>query len=118
LKQSPVQRGRMGVGTVHHIAWSAKDNEDHVDWQSYIMNQGYQVTEVKDRNYFNAIYFREDGEILFEVATDPPGFMIDETYDSLGQSLKLPPQYEVYREQLELRLIPIKVKAEGELENE
>lgn len=118
LKQSPVPRGRMGVGTVHHIAWRAKDNEDHVDWQSYIMNQGFHVTEVKDRNYFNAIYFREYGEILFEVATDPPGFMIDETYDTLGQSLKLPPQYEMYREQLELRLIPIKVKAEGEIENE
>lgn len=102
--------GQMGVGTVHHIAWRAEDNVDHLEWQKYVMNHGQHVTEVKDRNYFNAIYFREPGEILFEIATDPPGFAYDETSETMGSQLMLPPQYEQDREQLERTLIPIKVR--------
>jgi Glyoxalase/Bleomycin resistance protein/Dioxygenase superfamily. len=74
LKVTPGLRGEMGVGTVHHIAWRAKDDTDHLEWQSYVAEHGQYVTDVKDRNYFNAIYFREPGKILFEIATDPPGF--------------------------------------------
>ncbi|WP_153733622.1 ring-cleaving dioxygenase [Sporosarcina obsidiansis] len=110
LKMVTGIRGTMGVGTVHHIAWRAKDNDDHLEWQEVAMNKGQHVTEVKDRNYFNAIYFRESGEILFEVATDPPGFAHDETPETMGSDLKLPAQYEKFRERLENSLIPIKVR--------
>lgn len=110
VKQTPIGRGEMGVGTVHHIAWRTKDDEDQLDWQQYVSTQGYGVTPVQDRNYFNAIYFREHGEILFEIATDPPGFTHDESYGTMGQELKLPSKYEKYREQLDQRLIPIEVK--------
>lgn len=110
LKVVPSGRGRMGVGTVHHIAWRAIDDQDQLDWQKYVAAHGYGVTPVQDRNYFNAIYFREYGEILFEIATDPPGFAHDESHETMGSQLMLPPQYEQYREQLERRLIPIKVK--------
>lgn len=110
LKLTPIGRGQMGVGTVHHIAWRATDDEDQLEWQKYISAEGYGVTPVQDRNYFNAIYFREHGEILFEIATDPPGFAIDEVHHSMGEKLMLPPQYEKYRSQLEQNLIPIQVK--------
>ncbi|GIO28724.1 ring-cleaving dioxygenase [Ornithinibacillus bavariensis] len=110
IKKIPVDRGQMGVGTVHHIAWRAKDDEDQLDWQRLLAKKGYGVTAVRDRNYFNAIYFREYGEILFEIATDPPGFAHDESYETMGQDLKLPEQYEHYRERLNNSLIPIKVR--------
>mgnify|MGYP003305156263 CR=1 FL=1 len=110
VKQSELAQGIMGVGTVHHIAWRAKDEADHVDWQDYVYNKGYGVTEIKDRNYFNAIYFREYGDILFEIATDTPGFAHDESYETMGQSLKLPTQYESAREKLTPNLIPIEVR--------
>ncbi|SDQ27346.1 ring-cleaving dioxygenase [Carnobacterium viridans] len=110
VKQSALAQGIMGVGTVHHIAWRAKDEADHVDWQDYVYNKGYGVTEIKDRNYFNAIYFREYGDILFEIATDTPGFAHDESYETMGQSLKLPTQYESAREKLITNLIPIEVR--------
>lgn len=110
IKKVAMERGQMGVGTVHHIAWRAKDDEDQLDWQEYVANKGYGVTGVRDRNYFNAIYFREHGEILFEIATDPPGFAHDESYETMGQDLKLPAQYETYRERLNASLIPIKVR--------
>ena len=110
LKLTPIGRGKMGVGTVHHIAWRAKDNEDHLDWQKYVASKGFRVTPVRDRNYFNAIYFREHGEILFEIATDPPGFAHDESFETMGEKLMLPPQYEKYREYLERKLIPIEVR--------
>ncbi|MEC1177419.1 ring-cleaving dioxygenase [Metasolibacillus meyeri] len=102
--------GQMGVGTVHHIAWRAEDDADHVQWQQHVMDHGQHVTEVKDRNYFNAIYFREPGEILFEIATDPPGFAHDETAETMGSELMLPSQYEQHRERLERTLIPIAVR--------
>ncbi|HYK71933.1 MAG TPA: ring-cleaving dioxygenase [Pseudoneobacillus sp.] len=110
LKKTTSGRGLMGVGTVHHIAWRAKDDEDQLDWKNYVESNGYGVTPVKDRNYFNAIYFREHGEILFEIATDPPGFAHDESLDTMGGKLMLPPQYESQREKIERELIPITVK--------
>ncbi|WP_110112145.1 ring-cleaving dioxygenase [Bacillus sp. CGMCC 1.16541] len=102
-------RGLMGAGTVHHIAWRAEDDDNQLAWKSHVEESGYGVTPVQDRNYFNAIYFREHGEILFEIATDPPGFLVDEPFEQLGEELKLPPQYEPHREQIEAILIPVKV---------
>lgn len=110
LKRTSTGRGQMGVGTVHHIAWRAKDDEDQLDWQQYVASKGYGVTPVQDRNYFNAIYFREHGEILFEIATDPPGFAHDESQATMGENLMLPSQYEQYRPQIERRLVPIQVR--------
>lgn len=110
LKRTPIGRGEMGVGTVHHIAWRAEDDQDQLEWQKYVAENGYGVTAVRDRNYFNAIYFREHGEILFEIATDPPGFAHDETFETMGEKLMLPEQYEPRREQIERVLIPFQVR--------
>ncbi|MDY0395062.1 ring-cleaving dioxygenase [Virgibacillus halophilus] len=110
LRAVPAERGRMGVGTVHHIAWRAADDSDQLEWQQHIAANGYGVTPVRDRNYFNAVYFREHGEILFEIATDPPGFAHDESAETMGEQLMLPAQYEQHREQLKRTLIPIQVR--------
>ncbi|WP_339285036.1 ring-cleaving dioxygenase [Paenibacillus sp. FSL R5-0486] len=109
----PVTRiplGMGGAGTVHHIAWRAKDDEEHAQWSEAVRDYGYQPTPVRDRQYFNAIYFREAGGILFEIATDPPGFAKDEPADSLGQKLMLPEWFEKYRPQIEDNLQPIEVR--------
>jgi glyoxalase family protein len=110
LKLTSNGRGTMGVGTVHHIAWRASDDQDQLEWQKYVAGNGYGVTPVQDRNYFNAIYFREHGEILFEIATDPPGFAHDESQETMGEKLMLPAQYEQHREQIKQGLIPFKVR--------
>ncbi|WP_219835023.1 ring-cleaving dioxygenase [Paenibacillus sp. R14(2021)] len=99
-----------GAGTVHHIAWRAKDFEEHVQWQTKVAGSGYQPTPVIDRQYFNAIYFREGGGILFEIATDPPGFANDETADQLGQKIMLPSWFEPNRAKIEANLLPIEVR--------
>jgi len=110
VKLTPSRRGQMGVGTVHHIAWRASDDKDQLDWQKYVSANGYGVTPVQDRNYFNAIYFKEHGEILFEIATDPPGFAHDESQETMGEQLKLPSQYEPHRAKIEQILLPIQVR--------
>ncbi|MCM3585775.1 ring-cleaving dioxygenase [Mesobacillus maritimus] len=110
LKLTSIGRGQMGVGTVHHIAWRAVDDQDQLDWKQFVTANGYGVTPVRDRNYFNAIYFREHGEILFEIATDPPGFAHDESHDTMGEQLMLPEQYEPHRDQIERGLIPFEVR--------
>lgn len=110
VKQTTTGRSEVGVGTVHHIAWRATDDEDHLEWKKHVEEAGYGVTEVRDRNYFKAIYFREDGGILFEIATDPPGFAHDESEETMGENLMLPPQYEQRREELNNRLIPFEVR--------
>ena len=101
-------RGRFGVGTVHHIAWSVPNDEDHREWQDYLYDAGYGVTEIKNRQYFNAIYFVEKGDIVFEVATDGPGFAINESFETLGEKLMLPPQFESMRDYLESHLPPLR----------
>lgn len=110
VRQTTTARGTMGVGTVHHIAWRASDDDDQLQWRSHIQQFGKHVTEVKDRNYFNAIYFREAGGILFEIATDTPGFTHDESLETLGTTLKLPAQYEDKRAELEQTLLPITIR--------
>ena len=94
-------RALQGAGSVHHVAFSTDSDETQLVIQQQLAEAGYQVTPVQDRNYFHSIYFREPGGVLFEVATNPPGFAIDETPDALGTSLMLPPQYENRRAQLE-----------------
>jgi glyoxalase family protein len=101
--------GQMGVGAVHHVAWRAKDDEVQQHFQRELTNLGYGVTPVVDRQYFKSIYFREPGQVLFEIATDPPGMLIDESYEDLGTQLKLPPWHEKYRFQLEQSLVPLQV---------
>lgn len=110
VKTTSSEHGQMGAGTVHHIAWRAKNDDDQLEWQKLVANEGYGVTQVTDRQYFNAIYFREHGHILFEIATDTPGFSIDEAQEHMGESLKLPPQYEIHREKIEELLIPVEVR--------
>ncbi|KRF51610.1 ring-cleaving dioxygenase [Bacillus sp. Soil745] len=110
LKLTTIGRGTMGAGTVHHIAWRAKDDQDQLEWQKYVEENGYGVTPVRDRNYFNAIYFKEHGEILFEIATDPPGFAHDEPEATMGEKLMLPEQYEQSRGQIKQSLLPFEVR--------
>lgn len=96
--------GRMGAGTIHHIAFRVENDSEQVKWQQHVMSLGLQVSPVMDRTYFHSIYFREPGGVLFEVATDAPGFAIDEAEQTLGQALKLPSWYESLRGKLEARL--------------
>lgn len=98
--------GTPGAGTVHHIAWASRD-EDHVGWQERVGEAGGFVTEVRDRDYFKSIYFREPRGVLFEIATFAPGFAVDEDADRLGEELRLPRQHEHLRSHLEQTLIPI-----------
>jgi glyoxalase family protein len=104
-------RGTMGVGTVHHVAFRVPDEETQLELREKVAALGYNVTHVLDRNYFRSIYFREPGGVLFEIATDPPGFTADEDPERLGESLKLPPWLEPRREQLEEVLPPLSVPA-------
>ncbi|MEM9797495.1 MAG: ring-cleaving dioxygenase [Pseudomonadota bacterium] len=96
--------GRQGAGSIHHVAFRARDDADQLDWRERMLAAGMQVTPVIDRQYFNAIYFREPGGVLFEIATDPPGFTRDEELDHLGEALKLPEQYEPIRSRIEAAL--------------
>ncbi|WP_102261119.1 ring-cleaving dioxygenase [Mesobacillus jeotgali] len=101
IKLTPSVRGLMGAGTVHHIAWRAKDEEDHKRWRALLLEKGYYPTEILDRNYFKALYFHEGGGILFEISTDSPGFAVDEPISELGEKLMLPSWLEPKREELE-----------------
>ncbi|MDQ0192353.1 ring-cleaving dioxygenase [Paenibacillus wynnii] len=110
LKAEPVPMGAGGTGTVHHIAWRAKDDSEHLEWGRLVQSHGYQPTPVQDRQYFNAIYFREEGGILFEIATDPPGFARDEETNALGQKLMLPAWFEPHRATIEENLSPFEIR--------
>ncbi|WP_442956499.1 ring-cleaving dioxygenase [Paenibacillus sp. YIM B09110] len=107
---TPMDYGAGGAGTVHHIAWRAKDDAEHAAWRSHVEASGYRPTPIVDRQYFNAIYFREEGGILFEIATDPPGFARDEAPDALGEKIMLPEWFEEHRELIERNLPPIQVR--------
>lgn len=98
------ENGRQGGGTVHHIAFRTPTNDEQKNWRKLLLTRGFSVTPVIDRKYFNSIYFHEPGGVLFEIATDPPGFAVDEAYESLGRDLKLPEQYERMRVAIESRL--------------
>ena len=98
-------RGTPGAGTVHHVAFRAADEQAQADLRQRLVADGVNVSPVMDRTYFKSIYFREPGGILFEVATNGPGFAVDEPADSLGRKLILPPHLEPHRERIE-RAVP------------
>jgi glyoxalase family protein len=102
-------RGLGGGGTVHHLAFSTDDDQTQLDIRSKIADVGLSVTPVLDRQYFHSIYFREPGGVLFEIATNPPGFAIDESPEHLGEAIKLPAWEEPNRAEIEAGLIPVKV---------
>ncbi|HWI57277.1 MAG TPA: VOC family protein, partial [Bacillota bacterium] len=93
--------GLVAVGTVHHVAWRTPTDEQQVEWRKALSAQDYNVTPVIDRKYFHSIYFREPGGVLFEIATDPPGFAIDEPAEELGSHLVLPDWLEPHRAKLQ-----------------
>jgi glyoxalase family protein len=99
---------RLGAGSVHHIAFAVDDRAAQLEVRKALMDTGYQVTPVIDRDYFWAIYFRTPGGVLFEIATNEPGFDRDEDTGHLGEALKLPARYEPYRDQISRRLEPIR----------
>ena len=103
--------GHVAAGSVHHIAFRAKDDDEQLQWREHLVELGYNVTPVIDRTYFHSIYFREPGGILFEIATEPPGFTLDEPIDELGSKLRLPPSLEPSRPEIEQVLPPIKIPA-------
>lgn len=107
LVRRPQERGWQAAGTVHHIAWRTLDDEEELAWQARLQRNGVGVTEVRDRQYFHSIYYREPGGILYEIATTEPGFTIDEPRELLGTSLKLPPWLERHRARIEEALPPI-----------
>jgi glyoxalase family protein len=104
--EPPASRGLQGAGSVHHIAWCDRDDE-HASWRERLRAAGEQPTPVIDRQYFLSIYFREPRGVLFELATPSPGFATDEEPEHLGEGLRLPPQHEHLREQLEASLTPL-----------
>ena len=99
-----------GAGSIHHIAFRVPNDEAQLEYQSLIHDAGFHITEVMDRNYFHSIYFREHAGILFEIATDTPGFDIDEPVETLGETLKLPKWFEPNRKAIEESLLPITLK--------
>ena len=105
-------RGGMGRGSVHHVAFRAKDDAAQAEMAAHLRDKrGLQTTEQKDRQYFRSVYFREPGGILFEIATDDPGFTIDEPATTLGSDLKLPRFLEPHRKDIEAVLPPLKEAA-------
>jgi glyoxalase family protein len=101
----------VGIGGVHHVAFRTPDDEEHQAWQRDLAHAGVSVTPVIDRFYFRSIYFREPGGVLFEIATDGPGFTADEEVAHLGEALSLPPFLESRRAEIEAVLPPLEVTA-------
>ena len=104
LERPGLPPARLGAGSVHHIAFRTVDDEEQLEYQQSLRGAGYYVTPVMDRQYFHSIYFRSPGGVLFEIATDAPGFTLDEPVSELGSSLKLPPWLEPRRQEIEQAL--------------
>ena len=113
ITEPTAPEGMNAGGTVHHIAFRVPDHATQELWRQELVSRGHQVTAILDRQYFTSIYFREPGGVLFEIATDTPGFDIDEPLLELGRSLRLPPWLEPSREDIEHAVIPIRVPAEN-----
>lgn len=108
IKQLPTERqGTWGTGSVHHVAWRVPDDVTQLKVQRLLHSAGRHPTPVIDRFWFKSVYFKEPGGVLFEVATDGPGFGVDERLDELGESLVLPPWLEPQRSQIEASLAPL-----------
>jgi glyoxalase family protein len=106
--------GAGGVGTVHHVAFRTATAETQLERRHEIERAGFEITPVLDRRYFRSVYFHEPGGVLLEIATDPPGFTLDETPDELGTHLRLPPRYEPIRERIEQDLPALRLQQVGE----
>ena len=102
-----------GAGSIHHIAFRVPSDEEQLEYQASLRAAGHGVTPVRDRSYFHSIYFREPGGVLFEIATETPGFTIDEPVEELGESLKLPEWFEPNRSLIEASLPELQVKPIG-----
>lgn len=113
LVQPDAPRGHVAVGTVHHVAFRTADDADQAAWRQHIAAAGFAVTPVMDRQYFRSIYFREPGGVLFEIATDPPGFTRDESVAELGSRLRLPPWLEPHRAEVEGALPRLRLPTAG-----
>jgi glyoxalase family protein len=108
LEVSPgAPRGQPGIGGVHHVAFRTPNDEEHALWRARLAESGRQVTPLINRFYFRSIYFREPGGVLYEIATDGPGFTADEDVEHLGEGLALPPFLEPHRKEIEAGLRPI-----------
>jgi glyoxalase family protein len=101
--------GRFGAGSVHHIAFRARDDAAQREWRE-VIEKHLEVTPILDRTYFHSIYFREPGGVLFELATDPPGFAFDEPIEALGEELRIPQWLEPRRAVIEKRLAPLTLR--------
>jgi glyoxalase family protein len=101
--------GTSGPGTVHHVAWQTPTDESQLEMRNRIIKVGLNTTPIIDRNYFNSVYFREPGGVLFEIATNTPGFLVDQKPDELGQKLILPKWLEYKRIYIEKTLPSIKL---------
>ncbi len=105
----PKTRGRQGAGSVHHIAWRTATDEQQLAWRAELTGHRFGVSPVMDRTYFHSIYYREPNGILFEIATDSPGFTVDEPVENLGSKLILPPWIEPHRADLVRALPPLEL---------
>lgn len=105
LVEAPGEKpGQVAGGTIHHVTFRVKDDATQLQFRNLIAGKGYNITPQIDRNYFHSLYFREPGGVLFEIATDNPGFTVDEPLAELGSELKLPSQYEARRSDIEKHL--------------
>ena len=109
LCASEASYGRISAGIVHHVAWRVADDDSQQSWRKRLVDEDLNVTPVIDRCYFHSIYFREPGGVLFELATDPPGFAIDESTEKMGEALKLPTWLEGSRKRIEQVLPPVQL---------
>jgi glyoxalase family protein len=108
VRHSPdTPRGKSAAGIIHHLALRVAEEKTQLEWRERLIRAGFRVSPVKNRLYFHSIYFREPGGVLFEIATDGPGFSIDEPAAELGRRLCLPPWLEPVRESIERRLTPL-----------
>jgi glyoxalase family protein len=107
VEEPAARQAHLGRGGVHHVAFRTPDDEEHAAWRERVRAAGLGVTPRIDRYYFRSIYFREPGGVLFEIATDGPGFTSDEDAAHLGERLSLPPFLEEHREEIEAELQPI-----------
>jgi len=110
-------RAGMGSGGVHHVAFRCQSESEQRDWLQDLRASGFGASPVMDRDYFRSIYFREPGGTLLEIATDAPGFAIDEPLASLGSALKLPAQYEKYRAEIARNLAPLRAFSDSSRRN-
>ena len=104
----------MGAGVVHHVAFRTPDDAQQKTWHEHLVRAGRNVSPVMDRSYFHSIYFREPGGVLFEIATNTPGFTADEAADRLGTKLQLPPWLEGQRQAIERAVPKIRLATSGD----